>query len=191
MSGTGIGGQRLAGQGYGVAHDAAGAVAITGYVNGVAAFGNDVNGAPVSIDPAVGRAFVARWDVAGRLLWAQPLGGMAGEGDAIAIAATGEIVAVGLFQGTARFGGAPSAPTLTADVPGADGAYLAVFTTAGATIWAQRLAGVGIHPWRLRAVADGSLLVAASFGGGIKLDPDALTPLTPLVLSTMIDFNST
>src|SRR6266496_1532355 len=33
------------GQGYGVAHDAAGAVAITGYVNGVAAFGNDASGA--------------------------------------------------------------------------------------------------------------------------------------------------
>ena len=82
----------------------AGAVAVTGYVNGVAAFGNDVSGAPVSIDPAVGRAFVARWDVGGRLLWAQPLGGPAGEGDAIAVAPGGGIVAAGLFQGRARFG---------------------------------------------------------------------------------------
>ena len=38
------------GQGYGVAHDAAAAVAVTGYVNGAAAFGNDVRGAPVSIE---------------------------------------------------------------------------------------------------------------------------------------------
>ena len=109
------------GQGYGVAHDAAGAVAVTGYVNGVAAFGNDVNGAPVSIDPAIGRAFVARWDVAGRLLWALPIGGPAGEGDAIAVAADGAIVAAGLFQGQARFGADAAAPTLLADSPGTRG----------------------------------------------------------------------
>ena len=166
------------GQGYGVAHDGTGAVAITGYVNGVASFGPDVNGAPVTIDPNVGRAFVARWDVAGRLLWAQPLGGMTGEGDAVAIAANGLIVATGLFQGQARFGAAPSAPTLTADTPGVDGAYLAAFTSAGATSWARRLVGIGVHPWRLRAAPDGELLVAASFGGGIKLDPDGPVPLT-------------
>jgi hypothetical protein len=103
------------GQGYGVAHDGAAAVAVTGYVNGVADFGNDVLGAPVSIDPATGRAFVARWDAGGRLLWAQPLAGPMGEGDAIAIADGGAIVATGLFQGQARFGAGASAPTLVAD----------------------------------------------------------------------------
>jgi len=171
-------GNGVPGQCYGVAHDGAGVVAATGYVNGTASFGNDVNGAPVAIDPAVGHAFVARWDVAGRLLWAQPLGGMAGEGDAIAIAANGTIVATGLFAGEARFGAAASAPTLTADAVGSPGTYLAAFATGGATIWARRLVGSGIHPWHLRAASDGALLVAASFGGGIRLDPDGPTPLT-------------
>lgn len=166
------------GQGYGVAHDGVGSVAVTGYVNGLASFGNDVNGAAVAIDPAIGRAFVARWDVGGRLLWAQPLGGEAGEGDAIAIAASGAIVTTGLFQGQAQFGAAPSAPTLTADSADAPGAYLAAFASSGATIWARRLVGIGIHPWRLRAAPDGTLLVSASFGGGIKLDPDGPMPLT-------------
>jgi hypothetical protein len=167
------------GQGYGVAHDGAGAVAVTGYVNGVAAFGNDVNGAAVSIDPSVGRAFVARWDVAGRLLWAQPLGGPAGEGDAIAVgAADGAIVAAGLFEGQARFGAGPSAPTLTADSPGKDGCYLAAFAPGGTTKWARRLAGIGVHAWRLRAAPDGALQIAASFGGGVVIDPDGLAAQT-------------
>ena len=166
------------GQGYGVAHDGAAAVAVTGYVNGVAAFGNDVRGAPVSIDPASGRAFVARWDSGGRLLWAQPLGGPMGEGDAVAIGSGGAIVATGLFQGQARFGAGASAPTLIADSPGQDGTYLAAFAGDGATLWARRLVGIGIHPWRLRAGPDGDLLLAASFGGGIVLDPDGARPVT-------------
>jgi len=165
------------GQGYGVAHDGAAAVAVTGYVNGVARFGTDAGGLAVSIDPALGRAFVARWDGGGRLLWAQPLAGPAGEGDAIAIGAGGAIVATGLFQGRARFGAADSAPTLIADSPGQDGTYLAAFATNGTTMWARRLVGIGIRPWRLRASADGDLLVAASFGGGIVLDPDGANPL--------------
>jgi hypothetical protein len=166
------------GQGYGVAHDAAGGVAVTGYVNGVAAFGNDVNGAPVSIDPAMGRAFVARWDVAGRLLWALPIGGLAGEGDAIAVAPDGGIIAAGLFQGRARFGLDAAAPTLLADSPGREGCYLAAFTPGGATSWARRFVGIGVHPWRLRAAPDGDLLVAGSFGGGVVVDPDGAAPLT-------------
>ncbi|HEY7370973.1 MAG TPA: hypothetical protein VIF57_02260 [Polyangia bacterium] len=167
------------GQGYGVAHDGAGTVAVTGYVNGVASFGNDVNGAPVAIDPSAGRAFVARWDVGGRLLWAQPLGGPKGEGDAIAIAAAdGAIVATGLFEGEARFGAGASAPKLTADSPGQAGCYLAAFASSGVTKWARRLAGIGVHAWRLRAAPDGALQVAASFGGGIVIDPDGPTPQT-------------
>ena len=165
------------GQGYGVAHDATGAVAVTGYVNGVAPFGNDAAGAPAAIAPAVGRAFVARWDVDGRLLWAQPLGGPAGEGDAIALAAGGAVIAVGLFEGEARFGAAASAPRLTADSPGRPGAYVAAFGPDGATTWARRLAGSGVRPWRLRARADGDLLLAATFGGGVILDPDGASPL--------------
>jgi hypothetical protein len=132
----------------------------------------------VSVDPAVGRAFVARWDLGGRLLWAQPMGGPDGEGDAIAAASGGTIVATGLFEGQARFGGAVSAPTLIADTPGRPAVYLAAFASSGATLWARRFTGIGIRPWRLRAGADGDLLVAASFGGGVVVDPDGPLPLT-------------
>ena len=166
------------GQGYGVAHDGSGAVAITGYVNGLAAFGDDVNGVPVTIDPTVGRAFVARWQVGGRLLWAVPIGGEAGEGDALTVVVGGAIVATGLFQGQARFGVGASAPTLVADSPGREGCYLVGLASTGATMWARRVAGIGVRPWRLRAAPDGDLLMAGSFGGGVVVDPDGAAPLT-------------
>ena len=167
------------GQGYGVAHDRAAAVAVTGYVNGVAAFGNDVSGVPVSIDPAVGRAFVARWDAGGRLLWAQPLGGPAGEGDAIAVGAGGAIVATGLFQGQARFGaGAVGA--------GADRRFSREGRRLRRRLRVQRRDDVGAASRRASAsvrgacaaAPDGDLLVAASFGGGVVVDPDGPMPLT-------------
>jgi hypothetical protein len=132
----------------------------------------------VSIDPAVGRAFVARWDAGGRLLWAQPAGGPAGEGDAIAVGVGGAIVATGLFQGKALFGADASAPVLIADSPGKDGVYVAAFASSGATMWARRLTGIGIRPWRVRSSPGGDLLVAASFGGGVVVDPDGPMPLT-------------
>jgi hypothetical protein len=116
--------------------------------------------------------------VSGRLLWATPIGGAMGEGDAVTVVASGAIVATGLFQDEARFGAGESAPMLVADSPGKEGCYLAAFTSAGATMWARRLAGIGVRPWRLRAAPGGELLVAGSFGGGVVVDPDGAAPLT-------------
>jgi hypothetical protein len=163
------------GQGYGVALDPTGGVSVTGYVNGPATFGTGASGGPVVVDPSVGRAFVARWTSAGQLAWARSLAGPEGEGDAIAFASDGAIVAAGLFQGTASFG---AAPVLTADVPSASGTFLAALDPAdGHTAWARRLAGIGVRPWRLRASPNGGgLLVAASFGGGVVIDPDGARP---------------
>jgi hypothetical protein len=163
-------------QGYGIAAAAA-TVAVTGYVNGAAPFGADPLGAPVIIDPAAaGRAFVARWDLDGRLQWAQPLAGPSGEGQAIAIGAAGDIVVTGLFEGTARFGRAPSSPLLTSDPPARVGTFLASLAADGTTRWARRLAGSGLRPWRLRAARGGGFLLAASFGGGLRFDPDGPAP---------------
>jgi hypothetical protein len=165
------------GQGYGVALDPAGGVSVTGYVNGRATFGSGATGGPVVVDPSSGRAFVARWTPAGALAWVRSLGGPDGEGAAIAFASSGALVVCGLFQGTASFGAGGSAPVLTADVPGVPGTFLAAIDPAdGHTSWATRLAGIGVRPWRLRASAAGGLLVAASFGGGVVIDPDGSSP---------------
>ena len=162
-------------QGYGVALGAT-SVSVTGYVNGPAAFGNDPSGVPVTVDPTDGRAFVARWNTNGQLAWARPLAGAQGEGDAIATGAAGEVVVAGLFDGTARFGSEAAAPSLTSDAPGRAGTFLAALASDGTTLWARLLAGSGVRPWRVRAARGGGFLLAASFGGGVRFDPDGPTP---------------
>jgi hypothetical protein len=165
------------GQGYGVALDAAGGVAVTGYVNGRASFGTTGAGTLVEIDPAEGRAFVARWEPGGRIAWAQPLAGPEGEGKAIAIGDAGQVIACGQFEGSARFGRGASAPTLIADfAEGRSGVYLAELSLAGEPRWARRLTGVGVWPWRARFAPGGDLVIAGSFGAGIVLDPDGPRP---------------
>jgi hypothetical protein len=170
-------GRGVPGQGYGVAvggPDAA--VAVTGYVNGPASFGPGPGGAEIVVEPAPGRAFVARWGATGDLLWVRPMAGAKGEGDAIAIDAAGDVVATGQFEGAARFGSGAAAVTLTSDVPEQPGAFLTALTPVGELRWARRLVGMGLRPWRLRAAADGALLVAGWFGGRILVDPDGPHP---------------
>jgi hypothetical protein len=165
------------GQGHGVALDPAGGVAVTGYVNGRAAFGTTSAGAAVDIDPAQGRAFVARWEPSGRIAWAQPLAGPNGDGKAVAIGELGQIVACGQFEGTARFGREPTAPMLIADYADSQpGVYLAEYSLAGTPRWARRLTGVGVWPWRARFAPGGELVFAGSFGGGIVIDPEVPRP---------------
>ncbi len=169
-------GSGVPGQGHGVALDPTGGVLVTGYVNGLAGFGTTPAGTAVSINPAEGRGFVARWDADGEIAWAVPLAGPDGDGKAVAVAVDGAIVVAGQFEGRARFGTSDAAPTLIADAQGQPGAYLAGFSPEGRTRWARRLTGVGVWPWRTRFAPNGDLLVAGSFGGGIVLDPDGPRP---------------
>ena len=165
------------GQGYGVAHDRRGAVAVTGYVNGVAAFGNDVSGAPVSIDPAMGRAFVARWDVAGRLLWAQPIGGPAGEGDAIADRGRWRHRRGGPVPGAGAVRRGRRRRRRCSRIH-RDARALSARRSRRAARRCGR-AGSSVSAFIPGACAprpDGELLVAGSFGGGVVLDPDGAAP---------------
>jgi hypothetical protein len=168
-------GGQIPGQGYAVAIDVSGLVGVTGYVNGPAPFGTGPNGATITVDPAVGRAFVAGWSGQGQLAWALPLAGQMGEGDAIVDAPGGGFVAAGLFQGTATFGTGPVV-TLVSDVASQPGCFLAAVGQGGGLGWVRRLAGSGVHPWRVRRDGAGQLYLATSFGGMIQLDPDGPHP---------------
>jgi hypothetical protein len=171
-------GGQVPGQGYAVAIDGSGTVGVTGYVNGPAPFGVGPDGAAVTIDPAVGRAFVAAWTAQGQLAWALPLAGAMGEGDALVDAPGGGFAATGLFEGKASFGpgGAGPGPTLTSDTSSQPGTYLAMVGPAGALGAVRRLAGSGVRPWRLHRDGGGELFLAASFGGMVLLDPDGPHP---------------
>jgi hypothetical protein len=170
-------GDGVPGQGYGVALDAAGGVSVTGYVNARASFGTTAAGTRVEIDPMEGRGFVARWEPGGRIAWAQPVAGPAGEGRAIAVGELGQVIACGQFEGTARFGRGALAPTLTADfAEDRAGVYLVELSLNGEMRWARRLTGVGVWPWRARFAPAGELVIAGSFGAGVVLDPDGPRP---------------
>ncbi|HZL18390.1 MAG TPA: hypothetical protein VFG23_11665, partial [Polyangia bacterium] len=80
---TAFPGGQVPGQGYAVAIDGSGRVGVTGYVNGPAPFGDGPAGTPIAVDPAAGRAFAGAWSAGGGLLWALPLAGAMGEGDAL------------------------------------------------------------------------------------------------------------
>jgi hypothetical protein len=171
-------GGQVPGQGYAVAIDGSGLVGVTGYVNGSAPFGTGPGGATITVDPAIGRAFVAGWSGRGELAWAVPLAGPMGEGDAIVDAPGGGFVAAGLFLGKSTFGsaGSPTTVTFTSDTPTQPGCFLAAVGSSGALGWVRRLAGSGIHPWRVRRNDDGALYLAASFGGMVLLDPEGPHP---------------
>jgi hypothetical protein len=175
---TAFPGGQIPGQGYAVAIDGSGRVGVTGYVNGPAPFGDGPDGTPITVDPAQGRAFVGAWSAAGALLWALPLAGTMGEGDALVDAPAGGFVAAGLFQGTATFGAGGSGPTTTlvSDAAAQPGCFLATVGADGSLTAVRRLAGSGIHPWRLRGDLEGGLLLAASYGGRVEIDPDGPHP---------------
>jgi hypothetical protein len=166
-------------QAYGVATGTGGVpVVLTGYVNGPAIFGAGTPSA-VTVNPALGRAFVASWDGAGQLTWALGLGGAMGEGDAVTVDVSGEVVVTGTFEGSWGGTTAGGLVTLTADSVGQPGCFLArLIHTTGAIAWARRLVGRGVRPWHLHPTRTGDLLVAASFGGGVTVDPDGPTPTT-------------
>jgi hypothetical protein len=153
------------------------AVLVAGYANGMAPFGAGTAHATV-LDPASsGRAFVARWESTGDFTWVRGVGGSQGEGDAVTVTASGAPVLAGVFEGQARFGDGAGAVTLAADGQGT-GCFVTGLGVDGSVAWARRLAGEGVRPWRIRAAGSGDLLIAASFGGALTIDPDGSHPST-------------
>jgi hypothetical protein len=87
-------------------------------------------------------AFVMKLDPTGSVVWATQIGGAgADRGEAIAIAANGNVLCAGSFSGAADFH--PGRQTSIVRSAGKSDAYLAVFSPAGALVSADRLGGAG------------------------------------------------
>jgi hypothetical protein len=153
----------------------AAAVLVAGYANGMAPFGAGTAHATVLDPSSSGRAFLARWESTGDFTWVRGVGGSQGEGDAVAVLASGAPVLAGIFEGQARFGDGASAVTLTADGQGT-GCFITELGLDGSVAWARRFAAEGVRPWRIRVSGPGDLLIAASFGGALTIDPDGPHP---------------
>ena len=153
----------------------AAAVLVAGYVNGMAPFGAGTAHATVLDPSSSGRAFVARWESTGDFSWVRGVGGSQGEGDTVTVTASGAPVLAGVFAGQARFGDGAGAVTLVADGQGT-GCFVTGLGVDGSVAWARRFAGEGVRPWRIRTAGPGDLLIAASFGGALTIDPDGPNP---------------
>ena len=117
--------------------DAAGDTYATGLFAGTVNFNPAPAGTPYTLTAAGSQdAYLAKYDPAGKLLWAQDLPGSPGtpaKGNALALTPAGAVALAGQFQGTLTVGGLPLAAPA-----GATDAFVAEFDpAAGRALWAK------------------------------------------------------
>ncbi|WP_114783185.1 SBBP repeat-containing protein [Botryobacter ruber] len=116
-----------------IAVDSDGNSYITGYFYGSATFGNTTLTSQDGYD-----IFIAKYDAAGNVLWAQRAGGLdVDDGLSIATDKAGNTYITGQFQGTASFG----STTLTSD--GNTDIFIAKYDASGNVVWAKQAGGTG------------------------------------------------
>jgi hypothetical protein len=164
-----IGGSAMdAGRGIALATD--GGVCVTGYFTGTVNFGS----ADATLTGA-GNAdiFVMKLDASGTLAWARGMGGSSSDnGNAIAIATSGDIYTTGYFQGTADFDPGSLSRTLTAtsyDI------FVSKLDAAGNYVWARRLGGTSIDYGNGIALSADGVYTTGSFQLTADFDPGDAT----------------
>ena len=149
-----------------IAVDGAGNSVVTGHITGPVVFGR---GEPNETTlPADGQAFyIAKFDIHGKLLWAQMIGGDH-RGQAIAVDAAGNSYVAGSF----RFGaGFPDTP-LIAPLAGVGDFFIAKFDPAGNFVWARQgglefipgVPGVGLAALAIAVDSAGNSRLTGAFG---------------------------
>ena len=158
-------------QGYGVAVDPLGNVAVAGQIRGSIDFGG---GPLTNVDPtnATTDAYVAKLDAGGGYLWAQRFGDVAIQAaTGVAMDAAGDVAIVGLFKGSVGFGGA----TFTDPSAGTFDAFVAKLASAnGAHLWSHQVGDASDQRGRGIAMdAAGDVFITGAYQGTIALGPAA------------------
>jgi uncharacterized repeat protein (TIGR01451 family) len=124
-----------------IAVDATGNSYVTGGIEGAAFFGSGASQVTLT-SSGRGDIFVAKYDPAGNLLWAQRAGGphtgFIEEGQDIEADADGNAYVTGFFFGAATFGSGANEVTLTST--GID-VFLAKYDSSGTLLWVKRAGG--------------------------------------------------
>jgi hypothetical protein len=161
--------------GLAVAADGGGAL-VTGYFQGTL----EVSQAP---EPrrleSAGRedALAARFDAAGKLLWARRIGGpRSDEGRDVAAAPDGSFWLAGSFEETAGFG--PEGGTVALTSAGRNDGFLAHLDGAGRLVFAASLGGPGADAAEAVAAGAGGVAVTGEFAGTADFAPG--TVVVPL-----------
>src|SRR5437867_4686294 len=141
----------------GIAVDAAGNSYVTGAFHDVATFGDTILVSSGGYD-----IFVAKYDNAGNVLWANAAGGSGFDdyGLSIAVDPAGNCYVTGAFSGQASFG-----TNALINVGGSD-IFLAKYDSDGNLLWVQQAGGVSLNSGRAVAVdAQGNSYITGVFQG--------------------------
>lgn len=123
-------------------------------------------------------AFVARYDLAGNLIWARGLGGTGDDrGEAIGLDRGGNNIAFGgEFQGTAIVNDT-GINQISITSGGGDDVFVSSLASDGAFNWARSIGGPSVDALGAIAVApSGNVFLAGTFTDTINLDPGNNTP---------------
>lgn len=171
----GIGGNGYE-QAVGITMDASSNLYITGY------FGT----ATLDFDPGTGTAnltrqggidmFIAKYDASGNYVWADDIGGAAGNPNvrSIVLDASANVHVAGTITGTVDFD--PSAASSPLSTSSSTDVFFAKYTSAGAYVWAKTIAGSGPDECYAIAVdASSNVYITGNFSGSADFDPSAAT----------------
>ena len=157
-------------EGRAIAVDASGNAVISGDFEGTVDFDP---GAGTANRTSAGNAdiFVLKLDAAGNYLWAERFGSTNQDlGYGVAVAAAGEVVVTGYFQGTADFDPGAGLANLTS--AGNQDVFVLKLDAAGAYVWARRVGGTIVDiGYGVAVDAGGNVLVAGAFQVTVDFDP--------------------
>jgi uncharacterized delta-60 repeat protein len=144
-----------------------GSIAVVGWFEGTATFGQGESNETLLTSAGNWDIFVARYYSDGTLAWAKGAGSTGtDEGQGIAVLSDGSVALTGYFTGTATFGQGDANETSLISAEYED-IFVACYNADGTLAWAKRAGGTSLYDEgeALVALSDGSLVVTGAFGG--------------------------
>jgi hypothetical protein len=159
---------------HGIALDAAGNVWTTGQFSTTADF--DPGAGVVNLTSAGGTdIYISKLDAAGNYLWAGAMGSPSNDlANAIDLDASGNVVTVGNFAGTADFDPGAGAVNLTS--AGGTDIFVSMLSPSGSFIWARRFGSTGTDQGNgITVDGNGYVITTGGYSNTVDFDPSAAT----------------
>jgi hypothetical protein len=156
--------------GYAICSDASGNLYITGSFCGTVDF--DPGPGTYTMNAAGTEYYVCKFDPNGNILWAsQSIGVQSEIGYGVALDNSGNVVTVGIFNGTADFDPGPGTYTLTSLNSSYD-VFICKYNSTGALQWAGKVGGTA-HDYGYSIATDpsGNILITGQFAATPDFDP--------------------
>ena len=165
--------------GYGIATDTSGNVLVTGYCPAeVTIYNQGPTGSGVVTLPFAGASdcFIAKYSSAGAVSWAARIGGVGGDyGNAIATDPSGNVLVTGTYADAAvvtvyNQGPSGTVGTTLSNAGSFGDCFIAKYSSAGAVLWAARIASTGDDLGRgIATDSSGNVFVTGDYGGALTI----------------------